>query len=101
VARGQVSVARARAILSARGFDPAAGAEALAAAIGARGWRVETERNDAGGRRAGGPVRWRALAARAGAAGEDRASLRTVSASGRSEADVLAVVLAKVLERTG
>jgi hypothetical protein len=100
VARGSIGLAQARAILAARGIDPDAGAEVLAAAVEAHGWRVETERNDTGGR-TGRVARWRALATRAGAAGDDRASHRTVPAAGRSEADVLAVVLAKVLEREG
>ena len=80
MARGQICLDRARAILAARGIDLAAGADALAAAIGARGWRVETERNDAGGRRAGGPVRWRALATPGGGAGmttRERQHVRT------------------------
>jgi len=95
---GRISNVRARAILAAHGIDPDAGADALGLEIETRGWRVEVERNSTGGR-GGGPVRWRALATRAARAGQAFAA--GLTASGRSAEAVLAVVLAKVLEREG
>ncbi len=88
---------RARAILVEHGFDPESPAEALTAAIEARGWRVSVEQ-ELTGDRSGRPQRWRALATRPPDPQASPAGARPhLMASGSSARDVLIVVLAQAL----
>ncbi len=91
--------ARARAILTAHGFNPDADPMTLEEAIETRGWRISVEQ---GLVRGSGPrsPRWRALARRSPQLHEPVTGVHPhIRDSGPSVQDILVPVLAKVLER--
>ena len=93
-----VGALRARAVLGAHGIDPDADADALVAALAARGGCVRLEEIEGRGR--GWPPRWSGRAARAAPPGSRVADRpRHVMVRGADGRAVLARILAKVLEK--
>ncbi len=86
---------RARALLVQHGFDPNADAEALTAAIEARGWHVQVDREPPGNEEPHQSAHW--AQAIQPAPPEDLDDLVHLSATGATAQDVLRIVLAKVL----
>ena len=89
-------------MLARHGIPPEADADALLAALAARGWEARVEEMEAGAARTGGrSPRFRVLATRPRDAGGGRGSHDHRQASGRTAEAALVRVLAAVLEHEG